>query len=442
MFPSWILGLDIGCTKLLEAGFDINRRDALDYTPLHRAASRGHTHVVKLLLDKNADITANSFDLQPVLGYAAMFGHEAVVRMLLEHGADQEMKPPEKERALIDAGRHRSVFMLLRKHFFDDPLHSTLSTVHSKAWGGDTIALKQLLSDGVNINVKSLGGLTALHIAVARNDISTVELLLDYGADVTVTDCQRSTAIYYARGNVPMLRKIIEKRRDQVNSVVDWYRKTVLICVAGEGNYPAVKFLLSERADPNICDLWGATALQYAAESGHLAIVETLVAAGSDARRLDTGGRTPLRCAQLGQHRAVVDFLAPKTGIVKSVLGWTELHYASWTGHWLLAMQYIVDGWSISAQDRNGATPLHLAARRGHLVVVKYLLAAGADRQAPDKEYRTPLDYSRQYGKDVVAQYLGGTNTGIEVRDEEQRTPWEHIQIREGGEEQEQEQEG
>jgi ankyrin repeat protein/nucleoside phosphorylase len=428
----WITEQDISSGKQ-EGTFDIDRRDALERTPLHRAASMGHTHVVELLLDRNADIAARSYDLFSPLGFAAQYGHEPVARVLLERGAARKMTQPEKMRALYDAffGGHQAVFRLLVENNFDGTRHNPPSPVHTVVASRDTTALKRLLSGEVDINVKGLGGQTPLHIAVAQNDLSSAELLLDHGADVTVTNSMGFTPLSLARRNYEMLQKLIDKRPEQINAPEDRFMHTVLILVAVERNLTAVKFLLSKGANPSICDIFEETPLHYAAEGGHLDIVQALVEAGSDLQVLDTGGRTPLRCAQLNQHSAVVDYLAPRTRAVENWRGWTELHYASWTGHWLLVIKFMNAGFSVSAQAHDGATPLHLAAEGGHLVVVKSLLAAGANRKAPDKENRTPLDYAKQNGKNSVVQYLNGTGTGEQVHDEEHRTPWAHLRCKE-----------
>ena len=150
----------------------------------------GHAHVVKLLLDKGADIAARSHDLLSPLGSAAMYGHEPVARMLLEHDADGKMTQPEKMRVLYDAlfGDHQALCRLLLEKNFDGTLDNTTLPVHTMVASRDTTALKHLLSGEVNINVKGQFGLAPLHIAVAQNDLSCAEMLLDHGTDVTVTN--------------------------------------------------------------------------------------------------------------------------------------------------------------------------------------------------------------------------------------------------------------
>jgi ankyrin repeat protein len=72
---------------LLEKGADVNAIDEWCNTPLTWAASRGDEMMVQLLLEKGADIEAKSYD-GTALHAAAHEGHAAVVGLLLEKGAD------------------------------------------------------------------------------------------------------------------------------------------------------------------------------------------------------------------------------------------------------------------------------------------------------------------------------------------------------------------
>jgi ankyrin repeat protein len=66
-------------------------KESDDRTLLSRAAENDHEAVVKLLLDKNADIKseADIHGLTP-LSWTAEKGHEAVVKLLLEKNVDIE----------------------------------------------------------------------------------------------------------------------------------------------------------------------------------------------------------------------------------------------------------------------------------------------------------------------------------------------------------------
>ena len=77
---------------LLEKGADIESKDDYGRTPLSWAAEGGHKAVVKLLLEKGADMESKDDYGQTPLSWAAEGGHEAVVQLLLEKGADIESK--------------------------------------------------------------------------------------------------------------------------------------------------------------------------------------------------------------------------------------------------------------------------------------------------------------------------------------------------------------
>jgi hypothetical protein len=66
---------------------DVNTKDKGGRTPLSRAALNGHEAVVKLLLEKGAELEAKDEDGRTPLLWAARNGHEAVVKLLREKGA-------------------------------------------------------------------------------------------------------------------------------------------------------------------------------------------------------------------------------------------------------------------------------------------------------------------------------------------------------------------
>jgi len=76
--------------KALDAGADVNARDADGTIPLHDVCYRGHLDLVRLLLDHGADVNVRNNINQTPLDLACMRGRTDTVRLLLEKGAEVE----------------------------------------------------------------------------------------------------------------------------------------------------------------------------------------------------------------------------------------------------------------------------------------------------------------------------------------------------------------
>jgi ankyrin repeat protein len=82
---------------LLEKGADMAVANQGGWTPLNSASNNGHVDVVKLLLEAGADVAVASNDGWTPLNSASDSGHVDVVKLLLEAGA------PNKTITLLHA---------------------------------------------------------------------------------------------------------------------------------------------------------------------------------------------------------------------------------------------------------------------------------------------------------------------------------------------------
>ena len=81
--------------------------EELPDTPLHLAAWQGHVDIVRLLLDRGADVNARGDGGRTPLHYAAYWGHLDVVELLIEEGADVTLTTEFGHTPLVTAAYSR-----------------------------------------------------------------------------------------------------------------------------------------------------------------------------------------------------------------------------------------------------------------------------------------------------------------------------------------------
>jgi ankyrin repeat protein len=82
---------------LIETGASVNRPN---WTPLHYAASKGHTTMMRLLIDNDAYIDAESPNGTTPLMMAAYYASPMAVKLMLEEGADPNLQNQDGQTAL------------------------------------------------------------------------------------------------------------------------------------------------------------------------------------------------------------------------------------------------------------------------------------------------------------------------------------------------------
>jgi ankyrin repeat protein len=182
---------------------------------------------------------------------------------------------------------------------------------------GDRPGLAKLLKQGVNPNAKpDLWGKTALIVAVERNDVEMVRLLLDSGADPDLlaggyTPLGRAAFLGYDHvaalllkygadpdfkskdGNTPLTAAASMNRLEVIRVLIPAHPdytlfnregRTALSVAAMRGYIDAVRLMLDAGVDPNVPNNTGSTALVAAGIDHHEDIQTLLVHHGAEAR--------------------------------------------------------------------------------------------------------------------------------------------------------------
>jgi ankyrin repeat protein len=284
----------------------------------------------------------------------------------------------------------------------------------------DNTAVRTLLGQKADVNATLPDGTTALHWlvqgAVQAEDLETVGLLIQAGANVKVKDRYGFTPLYFAaaNGNAAVIRKLLEAGADP--NAADASGETALMTATRSGSADALKALLQNGASVNAKDaVTQQTALMWAVRSNSAASVLLLVEYGAEINARTRIGKAPAARppgAGGGSHGVgIVRSGWPEQGFQPETPGgMTPLLYAARDGRADIARILVTAKADVQQADANGITPLLMAITNNHLDVAQFLLQNSANPNAADWWGRTPLyatveirnrDYGRNGEHDI-----------------------------------------
>jgi ankyrin repeat protein len=341
-----------------------------------QAATVGNLFIIKAALQSGMDINIVGDDKSSALHCAARAGQSSAIRYLLEHGADRESKNKMQRSPLQEA-----------------LLSQDLETV------------ELLLNGGADLRDC---GVTRDFLGQCRS-IEILELCLTHFGKSVTEDMLFSVLISASKAGhdslVAGILSLSNNQGDEPDTIDKRPRNTK---PETHLNLPHANF----SRDPASKPVHGYTPLHYASARGHLSTVKMLLNHRFDINRL-VCGLVPLHLAASGGHANVVEFLLfQKTIDIKhafSRYGLTPLHLAARNGKLEVARLLLsrVD-FIVCKTNWNKETPLHLAARSGHSEMVQLLLQHSHhnDSCCLNQYQQSPLQLAAFHGHWDVAQIL------------------------------------
>jgi ankyrin repeat protein len=414
---------------LLDAGASVSNTLANGETPLMMAARTGNTDVIQLILDRGADINA----AEPLRGTTALMWAAAnrnapAVKLLIDNGAAITAVSAATNEGRTSPYLAPTARTRIRQFYENSAELGQAGTTDSDVDIPDVVITRdellkllppQLVEDfmrderikadrGVNPvpQKKKRGGLSALHFAVRENDLASVKVLVEAGADVNQVSEFGWTPLLTATQNrfYQLGAYLLEHGADpNIANEGGWnplYLATDNRNIEG-GDYPTrkpdmdhlafIRLLLAAGADPNLrmnsstetrtifTHQWlreeGATPFLRAAQSSDLELMNLLLEHGADPNINTLVGVTPL--------------------MVASGIGWVEGVTFEWSeeANREVIGKLIALGNDVNAQDmEDGRTALMGAAHKGRDYAVQMLVDAGADLSRHDIGSRDSLN--------------------------------------------------
>lgn len=329
------------------------------------------------------------WDDNTLLHRAAHYAQAEVVQALLESGAAINALYKDKTPLHFAVSADPMWVKAKKKIEFAEHLKQMRATV------------EVLLEHGAEIDVTDDKGETSLHAAVRSGYPIIAQMLIDHGASVDMLTSSGHGHIGDAtEGRTPLLlaarfsksRKIIEfllskGANSNAQDVVPGFTPLHYIAQTPYQQDPnkeqqlgeAAEALLRYKADPSIRSIKKGqqTPLHLAAANNHVAVAEALLAHGADVHAKAAKDMMPMGVAASEGSMEMVDCLL-KHGVdpYKS----RAMFFASYCKNSTTAIELLIKrGVDINQPDEQGVTPIFAAVSVNSFRNVKFLLEHGAD---------------------------------------------------------------
>lgn len=386
-------GSTVMAKLLLEAGADPETLDNARQSVLMLAAQSGELANVRALIESGASVdrTDEHFG-QTALMFAARAGHENIVDYLLSQGADANARTdigeipkwvePNSQRGFgfgigiirggtpADRGRR-------------EPIPGGMTPLLYAARHGFTDIVDLLLQRGADIHLSDANDISPLLMAVENNQVETAKLLIVQGADLNQQDWYGRSPLWEAINvrnlyiHNDLFNNFVSNRNELLDLIKLLIEQGADVNVRTSESPPIRHHLLSITGTLEWVDFTGQTPFIRAARAGDMAVLELLLENNADPHITTFEGTNALMAA------AGINWVVSQT--------WTES-----PENLLAAVKLCFElGMDVNHANSMGLAAIHGAANRGSNDIIEFLVENGARLDIKDNEGRSPLDWAK-----------------------------------------------
>ena len=397
-----------------DMGADINLKTNEGKNCLHIAADWGHFNLCKTLISKHKfDVKLPDHDGWTALHYFAKNGSYELVKLAVDKGADINLKTTEGKNCLhiaADWDNFNLCKTLISEHNFDVQLldHNEWTAFHYFAKSGSCELVKLVADMGADINLKTIEGKNCLHIAADwRHFYLCKTLITKHNFDVQLPDHDGWTALHYfvKNGSYELVEALADMKVD-INLITNNGMNCLHIATQFEHMNLCKLFIEKYKFDINIAARDGRTPLHFSTVTDNFALFSYFLGKGSEIFCKTCRMENVLHLASFWGSFNICEF----------VLEYFIKHYEDNN----IKNQYTLNGKSYSSQvfykyktlflhamDVDGNTYLHLAAKNNKAKVCELLLRYDTEIiTSLNKEDKTARDIAKDKGCTNVLNVL------------------------------------
>lgn len=284
----------------------------INYTDLHLAANEGNIKKIIKLLKVDADLL-NSQDSTGLtaLHHAVLSGKFEAVKALVSQGADVNIRTVDGYLPIFFvAEENPEIKKFLEANGSEDLNYTQL---HQAAYDGNIKEIIKLLKRNSNLlNGQDSNGNTALHFAVLSDNLRAVEVLVSHGADVNISNDDDLLPIQYVAGECPKIKKYLEENGSYSYGIPEIH------LAAADGDLNKMEQILNENPEKlDLLDGEGRSPLFEAVSNNKVEMVKYLVNKGANLYLLDNYQRDIVYCAK---NSSLLSYMQKLCGLSKKDL--------------------------------------------------------------------------------------------------------------------------